>query len=171
MNQKPQTGEYAPYYETYISKVPEGDIIAVLEKQHKEMTDFLENIQKDKSNFSYAPGKWSVKEVIGHINDVERVFGYRALRISRKDETPIPGFEQDDYVANSNLKNIPIGDSIKEFSFLRQGNLMMFKSFADEMWLNKGIASNNNVTVRAIAYIIAGHADHHIGVLKEKYGL
>ena len=171
MDRRPNADEYAKYYETYISKIPGGDIIDILEKQHHAIMEFLETIKEDKSNYSYAPGKWSVKEVLGHVNDAERVFGYRALRFSRKDENPLAGFEQDDYVANSNFKNIAIADLAKEFSAIRQSNILMFKGLTDDMWMKKGIASNNNVTVRAIAYILAGHAEHHKKVLIEKYGL
>ena len=170
MNLKPEPGEYAEYYHRYIKLVPEDSILTFLKDQLNAFQNLFQSINEDKSRYRYAPEKWSIKEVAGHIIDSERVFGYRALRFSRNDQNKLPGFEQNDYITNGNYSNILIEKLTNEFTLLRQSNLLMFEGFADNMWLRKGIASNNIVSVRALAYIIGGHTEHHINVLKEKYG-
>jgi hypothetical protein len=169
MNTRPKTGEYAEYYEKYLTLVPEGNIIDILENQQKSMMGFFTTIDEERSNCRYAENKWSIKEVVGHLDDSERIFAYRALRISRNDLNPLPGFNENEFIAQSNYKNISFEKIVDEFFLLRASNILMFRGFADEMWLRKGTASNNPVTVRAIAYIMAGHTEHHINVLKEKY--
>ncbi len=165
----PEKNEYAEYYERYVSLVAENDIVAVLEKQQTELLEFFKKITEEKSLFAYAEGKWSIKEVIGHLTDGERIFAYRVLRISRADKTPIEGFEQDGYIENSNFNNTPLSDLTDELLLNRQANLIFFRNLTDEAWLRTGTASENPVSVRALAFIMAGHIRHHLNILNERY--
>jgi len=166
---RPEKNEYAEYYERYVSLVAENDIVAVLENQQTEMLEFFNKITEEKSLYAYDEGKWSIKEVIGHLIDGERIFAYRALRISRADKTPIEGFEQDGYIENSNFNKTPLSDLTNELLLNRQANLIFFKNLTDESWLRTGTASDNPVSVRALAFIMAGHIRHHLNILKERY--
>ena len=166
---RPEKGEYAEYYDRYISLVEETDIVAVLENQHTELHDFLNKITEEQSHFAYAADKWTIKEVIGHMTDGERIFAYRALRISRTDQTPIEGFEQDGYIENSNFNSTPLSELTEELLLTRKANLIFFKNLKDEAWLRAGTASENAVSVRALAYIMAGHIRHHLKILNERY--
>lgn len=166
---RPGPGEYAPFYETYVSKVQGGDVIAQLESQRLQTAQFFAASTERDGNFRYAPGKWSIKEVVGHLSDSERVFGYRAMRIGRGDQTALPGFEQEDYVKNGNFGEQSLADLVSEFGLVRAATLALLRSFNAEAWGRRGIASDNPVTVRALAFIIAGHELHHRGILKERY--
>jgi hypothetical protein len=166
---RPEPGEYAPFYETYVSKVQGGDVIAQLESQRLQTAQFFAASTERDGNFRYAPGKWSIKEVVGHLSDSERVFGYRAMRIGRGDQTALPGFEQEDYVKNGNFGEQSLADLVAEFGLVRAATLALLRSFNAEAWGRRGIASDNPVTVRALAFIIAGHELHHREILKERY--
>lgn len=166
---RPGPGEYAPFYETYVSKVQGGDVVAQLESQRLQTAQFFAASTERDGNFRYAPGKWSIKEVVGHLSDSERVFGYRAMRIGRGDQTALPGFEQEDYVKNGNFGEQSLADLVSEFGLVRAATLALLRSFNAEAWGRRGIASDNPVTVRALAFIIAGHELHHRGILKERY--
>jgi len=166
---KPNHGDYAPYYERYISLLPDDDILSILEVQKKTSEEFLKTLSEEQGNISYTEGKWTIKEVVGHIIDTERVMAYRALCFSRGEKQSQPGFEQEDYIANGNYNNRTMDDLINEFIAVRNANLIMFKSFSEEMLKQSGIASDNKVTVLALIYIIAGHEKHHIKIIKEKY--
>jgi len=166
---RPEPDEYFEYYGGYVNRVPDANIIDVLRNQLAAIPAFLEGVSPEKSEFSYAPGKWSVKEVLGHVVDVEWVFTYRALRIARGDKTPIAGMEQDEFMAGANFKNRGMDGMLEEFRHLRTANLKLFESFDDDILGRTGTASGCDFTVRAILYIIAGHADHHMTVLKERY--
>jgi DinB superfamily len=166
---RPDATEYAPYYERYISLVPDDDIQATLAAQKDEISSLVSGLPEEKGTYAYADGKWTVKELLSHVIDGERIFSYRALRISRGDKTPIEGFEQDDYIANSNANNRSFADLVDEFTFERAANLRLFANFTDENSKRVGTASDNPVSARAIAYIMAGHVRHHIGILKERY--
>jgi hypothetical protein len=166
---RPEKSEYAEYYERYVSLVEETDIAAVLENQLNELRELLQTVTEEKSLFAYAEGKWSIRELIGHLSDGERIFAYRALRISRADQTPIEGFEQDGYIENSNFNGVSLADLIAELVHLRQANVVLFKSLSDEAWARTGRASDNTVSVRALAYIMAGHIRHHLKILNERY--
>lgn len=168
---KPQPGDYVPFHETYISKVGEGSIIDILQNQQHSTNEFLKTIPADKGHFAYADGKWTVKQCIGHMTDTERVMAYRALRFARNDDTPLPGFDQDEYVANSRHNDFDLDELIEEFRLTRQANLFFFKSLNAEEKQRFGLASGNRVTVNALLYIIAGHELHHIQIFKERYGL
>ncbi|MCL4548975.1 MAG: DinB family protein [Bacteroidetes bacterium] len=167
--QRPDQNEYAPYYHQYIKDVPQIDILEYLNQQLDEAVKLFSGVSEEKASFRYATDKWSVKEVLGHIMDSERIFAYRALCISRGEKNSLPGFEQNDYVANANFDKLKLADIVEEFVALRKSNLKMFGNFSDEMWTRKGIANKNEVTVRAIAYVLAGHALHHLNVVRERY--
>ena len=166
---RPEKEEYAEYYETYISLVEETDIVAALENQIAELNNLFATISEEKADFRYAEGKWSIKELFGHLIDGERFFSYRALRISRADKTPMEGFEQDGYIENSNFNSMKLSDLFAEFSHLREANLIFFKNLTDEAWLRTGTASDMPFSVRALAYISVGHIRHHIRILRERY--
>lgn len=159
----------APFYDSYIARVKDSDILATLEEQMNSTYELLNSIGEDKGNYAYEPGKWTIKELVGHLADSERVFGYRALRFSRKDKTEIAGYEQDDYVANSNFNDRTLKDLADELLSLRKSNLILFRSFTDDMLKMTGVANGSEVSVDALLYIIAGHEKHHINVIKEKY--
>ena len=166
---RPTPEEYAPYFETYISKVPDGDILDTLEEQTSETLDMLEAIPEDRQLFSYAPGKWTIKEVVGHIIDCERVFSYRLLRIARNDQTPLPGFEQDDFVAAADSNSRDWEDLLEEYESVRMSTLSLVRQIQPEWWSRMGNASGNKLTARAAAFIIAGHELHHLKILHEQY--
>ena len=166
---RPQSTEYQSYYERYVSLVPEGDVIKVLTEQLDETLALLRSIPEDKAGFRYGPDKWSIKELVGHVIDGERIFAYRALRFARGDQTPLPGFEQDDYVLNANFDERPLSELADEFEHVRRANLLMFGRLDEAAWNRRGSASEAEVSVRALAFIIAGHERHHVKVLKEKY--
>lgn len=166
---RPQPGEYAPYYERYISLVPDTSILTALENGRRQMMLALCGCDEAEGDFRYAPGKWSVKEVLGHVCDGERVFAYRALRIARGDQTPMEGFEQDDYVRNGPFAERPLADLIEDYIAVRRATLTLLRNLDEAAWARRGIANQNEVTVRALAYIIAGHELHHRRVLEEKY--
>ncbi len=169
MNIKPNANEYGSYYERYILLVPDGNILDILSKQNDQVKVFFNEISEEISQYRYAEGKWSIREILGHIIDTERIFSYRALRISRNDKTALPGFEQDDYVPFSNHANTLLKNLVEEFFLLRKANLKLFASFTGEMWMRTGTASENPLSVKAAAYILAGHPLHHINVIKERY--
>ena len=169
---RPQSGEYAPYYDRYISLIPGNDILAALtalEDQRRQMLLLLSGRTEADGDLRYAPEKWSLKEVLGHINDTERIMSYRALRIARGDATPIEGFEQDDYVRNGPFGRRPLADLIEDYIAVRRATVSLFRNLDEVAWTRRGVASKNEVTVRALAYIIAGHELHHRRILEEKY--
>jgi uncharacterized damage-inducible protein DinB len=166
---KPQPNEYAPYYERYISLVPDRNILETIEQQRRDMVLLLSCRDEADGDYRYAPDKWSAKEVLGHINDAERVFAYRALRIARNDATPTEGFEQDDYVRNGPFSTSPIADLIEDFIAVRRATVSLLRNLDETAWLRRGIANKNEVSVRALVWIIAGHELHHRRILEEKY--
>jgi len=166
---RPQPGEYAPYYESYIARVGGDDILAALDRQRRDTMLLLSGRDEEDGDFRYAPDKWSAKEVLGHVCDSERVFAYRALRIARADSTPLAGFEQDDYVRNGPFAHRPLADLVEDFIAVRRATLSLFRNLDEAAWLRRGIANKHEVTVRALAYIIAGHELHHRRILEEKY--
>jgi len=165
----PTSQEYAPYYGKYISLVPGNDIFGVLEGELSDFAKFLRGFSEQDAEFRYEPAKWSIKEVLGHVIDAERIFAYRALRIARHDKTPIEGFEQDDYIRYAPFARCRFADLIEEFTSVRRANLALFRSLDEDAWAQSGTASSNGVSVRALAYIIAGHVLHHRNILEQKY--
>lgn len=167
--QRPQTNEFAPYYRTYISLIEGDNVLPVLDAQTAELRAIFSQMPEEKGTYAYAEGKWTLKEMLSHIIDGERIFAYRILRISRGDETPIEGFEQDDYIATSNAKNRSFADLLEEFDLQRRSNLLMVNNLSDENASRMGTASGVGISSRALTYIMAGHVTHHVGVLKERY--
>ncbi len=168
---RPQPGEYAPYYERYISLIGGEDILSTLDQQRRQMMLLLSCREEEEGDFRYAPEKWSAKEVLGHICDTERIFAYRALRFARADATPLEGFEQDDYVRDGGFAQRPLSDLVEEFIAVRRATISLLRNFDEAAWSRRGIANKNEVSVRALAYIIAGHELHHRRILEEKYFL
>jgi hypothetical protein len=166
---RPQPGEYATYYDRYISLVQGDDILNALDQQRRQTMLLLSGRNDEDGDFRYAPGKWNAKEVLGHVCDTERVFAYRALRISRADATPMEGFEQDDYVRNGPFAQRPLADLVEDFIAVRRATLSLLRNLDEPAWSRRGIANKNEVTVRALAYTIAGHELHHRKILEEKY--
>lgn len=168
---RPDASEYAPYYGRYVDLVVGADALGALRRQLVETLALLATVSEERSNTAYEPGKWTVKEVLGHVIDSERVFGYRALRFSRGDATPIEGFEQDEYVRNSRLDSVPFDVLVDEYEHLRLSTVLMLERLDEVGWLCRGVANENEVSVRAIAFILAGHELHHVGILRDRYGL
>jgi hypothetical protein len=166
---RPATDEYAPYCEKYVSLITEGDIMGVLQSHLNHVTTLFSGRSERDGNFRYASGKWTVKEVVGHISDAERIFAYRALRIARGDQTPLAGFEQDDYVRGGRFTHRKLADLVEEFTNVRLATLSLFSSLDANAWLCRGVANNSEVTVRALAFIAAGHELHHRRILEERY--
>ncbi len=166
---RPEATEYADYYANYISKVPGSDVVNVLESQRLQMLQLFAGRSERDGSFRYAPGKWTVKEVLGHITDTERIFSYRALRIARGDQTPLPGFEQDDYVRSGAFGDRTLAGLAEEFGAVRTASVSLLRSFNDEAWSRRGVASQKEVTVRALGFMIAGHQIHHRIILEERY--
>jgi len=166
---RPDKAEYDPYYERYISLVENDDIIDTLAAQPTTLQDLITSMPEEKGSFAYAEGKWSIKELLGHLIDGERMFAYRLFRISRGDETPIEGFEQDGYIENAHSNGRSFSDLLEEFSLLRRANMILFNNLTDDDWARVGTANNVQISVRALAYVMAGHIEHHLSILKERY--
>ena len=166
---RPEKTEYAEFYADYVALVEGTDIIGALRNQLADLRNLLAGISPEKEIYRYAADKWSVREIIGHLIDGERVFSYRALRFSRGDETALAGFEQDFYVAESNFSAVKLADLLEEFSALRQSNILFFANLTGEMWDRKGTASEAKISVRALAYVMVGHVAHHADVLQTRY--
>jgi hypothetical protein len=165
---RPPATEYAPYYEKYIALVPEDDILAVLEGQLAETLALLRPIPEAKGGQRHPPYTWSIKEVVGHLNDTERIFGYRALRFARSDSTPLPGFDENAYVRAAEFDLVPLYELVSEFEALRRSHLFLLASLSEIAWGRVGQANGNDVSVRALAYIIAGHTRHHTAILRQR---
>lgn len=166
---RPAATETATYYFRYIDLVPEGDIVPILEKQLAETGSFLSDISEEQSMRSYAPDKWTIRQLLNHVSDTERVFLYRALWFARGFPEPLPGFDQDIGVAGGEANNVSWADHVEEFRAVRRATLAFLKNLPEPAWSRTGVASDNPFTVRALAYIIAGHTAHHQGVIRDRY--
>jgi hypothetical protein len=166
---RPEKIEYAEYYETYVSLVEENDIVAAMQSQLDEINELFSQISDEKGLYAYEESKWTIKELLGHLIDGERIFAYRAFRISRGDKTPLPGFDQNPYIENAGYNSIKLADLLKEFLLLRESNILFLNNLTDEMWRQTGVASDHPVSVRAIAYIMVGHIRHHVKILQKRY--
>lgn len=166
---RPSAEEYAPYFGGYINLVPGDDVLGCLAEQHKETLALLQSLSETQGEYRYAPEKWSIKELCGHINDCERIFVYRTLCIARGDTTPLPGFEQDDYIANGNFAARTMSDLAAEFDAVRTATLTLLRSFDAEAWQRRGTSNEMTLTTRAAAFIIAGHELHHRAILWTRY--
>jgi hypothetical protein len=166
---RPETDEYHEYYQTYVGVVPSGDILATLVEQERDLSQRLEGLDATGAMGRYAPDKWSVKEVLGHIIDTERVFTYRALTIGRGDSQPLPGMDQDLFAAGSNVAERDLADILEEYHAVRRATLSLFRSFDDRILSRVGTASGFAISVRALVFIVAGHERHHLAILAERY--
>ena len=166
---KPEASEFAESYGRYVGKIEGTDVLAVLEQQLDSTLALLRGIDQSLADFRYEPGKWSVKEVIGHMIDCERVFAYRALVFSRNDQTALPGFDQDKWAEYVNYSNLAIADIINEFEIIRRATILVFRHMQPDAWTRRGNANGKDMTTRSAAFIIAGHVQHHTEILKTRY--
>jgi hypothetical protein len=166
---RPDATEYAPFYARYVAGVPEDDVIVALRASGGEIVSALAAIPESRGGFRYAPDKWTIRELAGHLIDAERIFGYRALRLARADATPLPGFEENDYARTAGSDARTLAGLTEELRVVRDGTVRLFDSFPVEAWTRRGVVNGREVSVRALAYIVAGHARHHLAVLRERY--
>ncbi|HJP86058.1 MAG TPA: DinB family protein [Gemmatimonadaceae bacterium] len=166
---RPADDEYLAYYSRYIQRVPDGDVLSTLSQQIGETLVLLRGLPESVAGYRYAPDKWSVNEMVGHMIDTERIFAYRALRFARADKTPLAGYEQDDYARHSSFNAYPLSELADELEYVRRATVYFFRHLDDEAWSRRGVANNAEVSVRALAYIIAGHELHHREILRTRY--
>ncbi len=166
----PTEEEYAPFYTDYIQRAQaKGDVIAALPKQIADIKSALGELTDEQARFRISADDWSIKEIVSHLIDAERVFSYRLLRISRNDKTPLPGFEQEDYVRESGADELAFEDQLSEFEYLRRATILAIKNTSEESAVRTGTASGAAVSARALIYILVGHVEHHMASLREKY--
>lgn len=168
---RPLESEYAPDYQNYVSQVTEDEILPVLRSQPDALDVLLGRVAPEHETYRYAEGKWSLREIAGHLVDGERVFGYRAFSIARGESQNLPGFDQNDYMLTAPYDRIVLEDLLSEFRLVRLGNIAMLRSLDQEAWVRIGTANDAQVSVRALVFIMAGHVRHHMGVLRERYGI
>lgn len=171
MIERPADDEYAPFYAGYVSRVPDVDIVAAMADQVRRVRDVASTVTPEREEYRYGAGKWSVRELFGHLIDAERVFGYRAFCISRGDKTPLPAFDENQYIAASGFHARSLPALVDEFTTAREANLQVFRRLDPDAWMCVGTANANPVSVRALAFIIVGHVSHHLNVLRERYGI
>jgi hypothetical protein len=171
MSNRPAATEYPSYSQKYVDLVPEEDIVAALEKQGRDTVALLRSLTEEKAKSRYAPGKWSVKEVVRHFTDGERVFDYRALAFARGEKASLPGFDENEYAAASDADSRSLRDLIDEYDAVRRSTVALYRGMSREAWTRSGTANNNPATVRGLAYVTLGHERHHLKVLREKYGV
>jgi uncharacterized damage-inducible protein DinB len=167
--QRPQTGEHDPYYQKYVARVPDGDFVEMLARQADETLGILRELPDNAADQAYAAGKWSIKEVIGHVCDAERIFGYRLLRIGRGDQTPMEGFDENAYTPAGEFGARTLASMLEEFAAVRAATITLIAGLPNEGWAKTGIANNTPISARALAYIIAGHELHHREILLTRY--
>lgn len=168
---RPTTNDYAPSHATYVDLVPEEDILGAIEQQSSETQKFLASLDESKAAFRYAEGKWSVKQVIGHIIDAERIIGYRLLAVARGETQSLPGFDENMYVDNAGFDAWSLGDLSEHYAMVRRGTIVMLRNLPKDAWSRVGTANNNRITPLGMAYVILGHERHHMKVLRERYKL
>jgi DinB superfamily len=168
---RPQPSEYDAYFETYVSKVPEAEVLPVLAAQGEELGRAMAAVGEEQAGFRYAIGKWSIKEVVGHLVDTERLMVYRALCFARGERQMLPGFDENAYMAGAEFDTVPLGELVEEFRLERGANLLFFRHLRPEGWRRSGTANSRALSVRALAYIMAGHVRHHLLVLRDRYHL
>jgi len=167
--QRPAENDYASFFAGYVSLVPEEDVLSAIEQQSSETQRLISSLNETRAAHRYAEGKWSVKEVIGHVTDAERVFGYRALCIARGEKNSLPGFDENAYMQNANFDAWRLGDLAESYALVRRANIVLFRNLGEEAWNRRGVANNHEITVRALAFVLAGHERHHLKVLRERY--
>jgi hypothetical protein len=168
---RPAAGEYNPYFDRYIPQVPQGDVVAHLAAQVDRTCALLSRLTGEQSLFRYAPGKWTIREVVGHLTDVERVFGYRALRAARGDATPLPSFDENRFVEEAGFNRRTLDDLVGEFRDVRRATLSLARGLDETQWVRCGVAGDHALSVRACLFIVAGHELHHVGLFGTRYGL
>ena len=166
---RPLPAEYPPYYEKYINLVKQDNVIKALKDQVLDIQALISEVPEEKEGYAYADGKWTIKEVIGHIIDTERIMSYRALRFARKDKTPLTGFDENIFVANAKFNKQTLYNLAQEFAIVREANLALWKQFEEEELNEMGTANGKDVSVRATLFMIAGHTAHHMNVIRLKY--
>ena len=169
MKIRPKASEYDPFYSTYVDKVPDGEVLSILAESLEKTRSILRTCPEDREQYRYAPGKWSILELVGHMVDTERLFAYRALHFARADPSPLPGMDQGVWSGTSNASDRRLSALAEEFSAVRSATLSLFSSFDSEILMSTGIASGCRFSVRSLAYVIAGHEIHHRGVLEDRY--
>lgn len=168
---RPQTSEYHPYFEAYVSEVPEDRILPLLVGQVDDVRRVLGPVEEQRAGHRYAEGKWSIRQVVGHLADTERLFAYRALCFARGEQQQLPGFDENAYVAEGGFDSVPLGELVEEFCVAREGSVLLYRHLPDEAWSRGGLANQKVLTVRSLAYILVGHVRHHLRILHERYGV
>ena len=167
----PDPSEYAPAHAAYVALVEENDILSAMEQQSSATQKLLAALDETRAGFRYRDDKWSIKEVIGHVADAERIIGYRALAVARGETQPLPGFDENEYVRNANFDEWRVGDLAEQYALVRRANIVLFKNLQAEAWERRGTANGQSVSVRGLVYVIVGHERHHLGILRERYNL
>ncbi len=168
---RPQSNEYFEYYDNYIKRVPDGDVLAILEGQIQRVRDALLPLSNEQALYRFGDGEWSIKQCMGHINDAEQLFAFRMFSFSRNEPSPLPSFDQDIYITQANYDDIALPDLVAQFEHMRRAHLLMIRNFAPEMLSRRGVASGYEFSVRALVYILGGHVEHHLISLAEDYGV
>jgi len=168
---RPASDEFFEYYGRYIDQVPERDVLGILDEQRATMRETLGHLPPDRAGYRYAPEKWTIADVVQHLSDAERIFAYRALRIARGDETPLPSWDENAYAARTDTSRLSVPVLLDDWEASRAATLSLFRTFDGEMWTRRGTASGHPVTPRALVYITAGHTTHHLTILRERYGV
>lgn len=171
MSSRPQADEYAGFFARYVDRVPDGDIVTILESQGNATQKLLASIGEEKAAYRYGPDKWSIKQVVGHMADAERVFQYRLVAIARGEKQSLPGFEENDYVEAANFDAQSLADLAEGFAATRRATVALARSLDEEAWNRRGVANKNAISARAIAWVTAGHERHHVSILQERYGI
>ncbi|MBT2654914.1 DinB family protein [Bacillus sp. ISL-18] len=169
MIQRPSVSEFPEYYLPYVHLVPDGDLLETLKENLEKTISLAEGLSEEAGQSRYAPGKWSIKEVLGHMADTERIMSYRLLRVGRGDHTPLAGFNENDYIAAANFDTLSVKQIIEDFTAVRKATITLVNNMAEEAWERTGVANNSDISTRALAYIIAGHALHHLNIINERY--
>ena len=168
---RPDATEYAPFFHGYVTAVPEGDVVELLRSGGHELLETIRRIPEDRGGHRYGPDKWTIREVIGHLIDAERIFTYRALRFARGDQTMLPGFDENEFVKTAGSDQRTLSDLARELAAVRESTVLLFESLPDDAWIRKGNANGRDMSVRALAYVAAGHPRHHLRILRERYGV
>ena len=168
---RPDASEYAPFYHGYVTMVPDGDVVELVRSTGREVLEALGRIPETRGDHRYGPDKWTIREVIGHLIDAERIFTYRALRVARGDRTPLAAFDENEFVKTAGSEARTLASLTRELGAVREATAQLFESLPDEAWGRSGIASGKDVSLRALAYITTGHAMHHLRILRERYGV
>ena len=166
--ERPEESEYGPDFGRYVRLTPEGDVLAFLEAQLDELLILLGKLPEAESLVRHAPYTWTIKQVVGHMTDCERIFGYRALRIARADATPLPGFDENEYMKAVDFNGYPLAELVREFEHVRRSHSLLFRHLEPAAWLRRGVVRGGPASTRAFAYVIAGHAKHHLDIMKSR---